>query len=177
MEIDRSRTSPTKSLEMDVANFSRVAAKTFNNIMTPARQVWALAFKMKKVPRNITLEIESRKGQKPNRDPLIMSEVLQVVQHTGEHFSAAWRNYFEVAFFYRRTAFRADRTPVESRGSCQGANPNRSGAREAPRQSHQNVQVPRCRFTSSAMSIHKARRWRLSNARGNSRLNLETTSS
>lgn len=28
-----------------------------------------------------------------------MSEVLQVVQHVEEHFGAAWRNYFEVAFF------------------------------------------------------------------------------
>ncbi|MDR7946656.1 Arm DNA-binding domain-containing protein [Achromobacter aegrifaciens] len=88
-----------EELAMDVAAFPRVAAKTFNNMMTPARQVWALALKMRKVTENITLEIESRKGQEPEPDPLLMSEVLQVVQHVEEHFGAAWRNYFEVAFF------------------------------------------------------------------------------
>lgn len=88
-----------EELALDVADFPRMAAKTFNNVMTPARQVWALAFKMRKVPENITLEIESRKGQDPEPDPLLMSEVLQVVQYIGEHFNATWRNYFEVALF------------------------------------------------------------------------------
>jgi len=88
-----------EELAMDVAEFPRMAAKTFNNVMTPARQVWALAFRLKKVPENITLEIESRKGQEPEPDPLLMSEVLQAIQYIDEHFGAAWRNYFEVAFF------------------------------------------------------------------------------
>lgn len=84
---------------MDVAEFPRMAAKTFNNVMTPARQIWALAYKMGKVPENITQDIESRKGQDPEPDPLLMSEVLQVVQHIEAHYGEAWRNYFEVAFF------------------------------------------------------------------------------
>ena len=88
-----------EELALDVAEFPRMAAKTFNNIMTPARQVWALAFKMRKVPENITLEIESRKGQDPEPDPLLMAEVLLVIQHIETNFGAAWRNYFEVAFF------------------------------------------------------------------------------
>lgn len=84
---------------MDIAEFPRMAAKTFNNVMTPARQIWALAYKMGKVPENITQEIESRKGQDPEPDPLLMSEVLQVLQHIERHFGESWRNYFEVAFF------------------------------------------------------------------------------
>ncbi len=80
-----------EELAMDVAEFPRMAAKTFNNVMTPARQVWALAFRLKKVPENITLEIESRKGQdpEPDPDPLLLSEVLLVVQYIDEHFGAA----------------------------------------------------------------------------------------
>lgn len=88
-----------EELALDVAEFPRMAAKTFNNVMTPARQVWGLAFKMKKVPENITLEIESRKGQEPEPDPLLMSEVLQVIEHVDKHYGGAWRNYFELAFF------------------------------------------------------------------------------
>ncbi len=88
-----------EELALDVAEFPRMAAKTFNNVMTPARQVWALAFKMKKVPENITLEIESRKGQEPEPDPLLMSEVLQVIEHVDKYYGGAWRNYFELAFF------------------------------------------------------------------------------
>lgn len=78
-----------EELAMDVAEFPRMAAKTFNNVMTPARQVWALAFRLKKVPENITLEIVSRKGQDPEPDPLLLSEVLLVVQYIDEHFGAA----------------------------------------------------------------------------------------
>lgn len=88
-----------EELALDVTEFPRMAAKTFNNVMTPARQVWALAFKMKKVPENITLEIESRKGQEPEPDPLLMSEVLQVIEHVDKYYGGAWRNYFELAFF------------------------------------------------------------------------------
>lgn len=88
-----------EELAMNLADFPRMAAKTFSNIMTPARQVWALAFKMRKVSENITLVIESRKGLDPEPEPLLMSEVLDVVQYIVGHFSATWRNYFEVAIF------------------------------------------------------------------------------
>ena len=79
-----------EELATNVAAFPRVAAKTSNNTMAPARQVWAFSLKMRKVTENITLEIESRKGQEPEPDPLLMSEVLQVVQHVDEHFGAAY---------------------------------------------------------------------------------------
>ncbi|MDR6603632.1 hypothetical protein J2732_004650 [Achromobacter deleyi] len=52
-----------EELALDVADFPRMAAKTFNNVMTPARQVWALAFKMRKVPENITLRLKAVKAK------------------------------------------------------------------------------------------------------------------
>jgi integrase len=73
--------------------------KTFNNIMTPARGVFGYAFKTKKVPRDITQDIDSRKGQTLPPDPLDLEEVELVLDHIQQKYNPQWHNYFETAFF------------------------------------------------------------------------------
>lgn len=75
------------------------SAKTFNNIMTPARGIFALAMKTGKVTRDITRDIESRKSQKPMPDPLDLEEVELVLGHISKKYGDQWHNYFEFAFF------------------------------------------------------------------------------
>ncbi|OZI31764.1 hypothetical protein CAL29_28250 [Bordetella genomosp. 10] len=82
-----------------VASLPVKNAKTFNNIMVPARGVFAYAFKTKKIPHNITIEIESRKGQRLPPDPLDLEEVELVLAHILQKYGPQWHNYFEVAFF------------------------------------------------------------------------------
>lgn len=74
-------------------------AKTFNNIMTPAGGVFAFAMKTGKVARDITCDIESRRGQKPLPDPLDIREVDVVLTHIGKKYGQQWLNYFESALF------------------------------------------------------------------------------
>lgn len=88
-----------EDLVLEIADFPPLAAKTFNNAMTPLRGIWAMALKMRKVDTNITLDIGSRKGQKPVPDPLELDEVTRVLQQLREHADETWWNYFTLAFF------------------------------------------------------------------------------
>ncbi|ARP92011.1 hypothetical protein CAL14_18420 [Bordetella genomosp. 9] len=88
-----------EDLVLEIAELPPLAAKTFNNAMTPLRAIWAMASKMGRAPANITLDIDSRKGQKPTPDPLEVSEVILVLEHLQKHYPEVWWNYFTVAFF------------------------------------------------------------------------------
>jgi integrase len=67
--------------------------------MTPARGTFAYAFKTKKVPHDLMLEIDSRRGQRTPPDPLELDEVELVLDHIERKYHPQWRNYFETAFF------------------------------------------------------------------------------
>lgn len=88
-----------EELVTGIAQLPPLAAKTFNNAMTPLRGIWSMAVKMGKVAANPTLEIESRKGQKTPPDPLEVAEVILVLDHLRQHHHPNWWNYFTVAFF------------------------------------------------------------------------------
>ena len=75
------------------------SAKTFNNIMTPLRQVFAFAVKAKRINTDITREIGSRKNQKPGPDPLDLNEIETVLKQILKAHGEQWHNYFEFAFF------------------------------------------------------------------------------
>lgn len=74
-------------------------AKTFNNVMTPLRQLYAHAKRTKKVTEDITQEIGSRKAQAPGPDPFSLEEIEAILAHIGSHYPEPWLNYFEFAFF------------------------------------------------------------------------------
>jgi len=74
-------------------------AKTFNNVMTPARGVFAYALKTKKITHDITSDIPTRKHQKPQPDPLEVEEITLVLNHINKIYGEQWFNYFEFAFF------------------------------------------------------------------------------
>ncbi|CUJ68013.1 site-specific integrase [Achromobacter sp. 2789STDY5608628] len=88
-----------EELALFVASLPDMAAKTFNNIMTPLRGVFAYALKTKKVAFCITHDIDSRKGQQPPPDPLDIEEVELVLDHIQRKYHPQWHNYFEAAFF------------------------------------------------------------------------------
>jgi integrase len=88
-----------EELALYVAALPVKSAKTFNNIMTPARGTFAYAFKTKKVPHDIMIEIDSRRGQKAPPDPLDLEEVELVLDHIQRKYDPQWHNYFETAFF------------------------------------------------------------------------------
>lgn len=85
-----------------------------------------MAAKMGKVDANLTLEIESRKGQRPAPDPLEVSEVMLVLAYLRDHCHPNWWNYFTVAFFgglrpseeialkWSRTDFRREQMRIDS---------------------------------------------------------------
>jgi integrase len=73
--------------------------KTFNNVMTPLRQLYAYAKRAKKVTEDITQGINARKTQKPAPDPLDLSEIEAVLAHIARKYPEPWLNYFEFAFF------------------------------------------------------------------------------
>lgn len=82
-----------------IAGLPLNTAKTFNNVMTPVRGIFALAAKTGKVKHDIARDIESRRGQKPLPDPLDIIEVDLVLGHILKKYGDQWRNYFEFAFF------------------------------------------------------------------------------
>lgn len=88
-----------EELALYMAGLNIKAAKTFNNIMTPLRGVFAHALKTGKVSRDITRDIQSRKNQKPTPDPLDIEEVELVLDHILAKYGAQWHNYFTFAFF------------------------------------------------------------------------------
>lgn len=72
-----------------------VAAKTFNNIVSPLRGVLSLAFRMGKTRTDLSLEVIQRpKEQEPGPDPLSRDEIERLLAAAGD-----WRNYFEAAIF------------------------------------------------------------------------------
>lgn len=88
-----------EELAIYVASLPLKAAKTFNNVMTPLRGLFAYALKTKKVAQDITQDIDSRKGQKASPDPLDLEEVEIVLAHLLAKYGPEWHNYFEIAFF------------------------------------------------------------------------------
>nr|WKF58762.1 Putative defective protein IntQ [Paraburkholderia busanensis] len=73
--------------------------KTFNNVMTPLRRLFAHAVLTKKITEDITEGISSRKVQLAAPDPLDIEEIEAVLAHISEKYAEPWLNYFEVAFF------------------------------------------------------------------------------
>jgi len=73
--------------------------KTFNNIMTPARGVFAWALKTRRIREDPTKDIPFRELAKPLPDPFTLDEVELILPHIEKTYGAAWHNYFEVAFF------------------------------------------------------------------------------
>jgi integrase len=74
-------------------------AKTFNNVMTPIRGVFAYALKTSRVATDITAEIPTMKPLKAKPDPLDVREIEMVLAHLQKKKVDQWLNYFEFAFF------------------------------------------------------------------------------
>lgn len=98
--VCRSMSSITyEELALLMAGKKIKSAKTFNNVMTPLRGLFAYALKTKRIAHDITTEIPSRKNQKPGPDPLEVEEIEIVLNHIKTHYHEQWHNYFEFAFF------------------------------------------------------------------------------
>jgi integrase len=88
-----------EDIALHVASKQIKNAKTFNNVMTPLRGVFAYAVATKKIAVDPTAQIPTRKHQKAKPDPLEVREVELVLQHIQKHYDEQWHNYFEFAFF------------------------------------------------------------------------------
>lgn len=88
-----------EDLALHISTLKIVSAKTFNNIMTPLRRVFAYALKAKKITYDITQDIDSRKSQSPGPDPLDLAEIKLILDHIRAKYDGQWLNYFEFAFF------------------------------------------------------------------------------
>lgn len=88
-----------EDLALYLAGMNIKSAKTFNNLMTPVRQIFAYALKTDKIRHDITRDIPSRKNQKPGPDPLELQEIAAILVHIGEKYGEQWLNYFEFSFF------------------------------------------------------------------------------
>jgi integrase len=86
-------------LSTHMAAMAIKSPRTFNNVMIPARQVFAHAMKTKKLAEDVTRDINSRKSTKPAPDPLDTEEIGLVLAHLRAHCDEQWLNYFEFAFF------------------------------------------------------------------------------
>jgi integrase len=73
--------------------------KTFNNVLTPLRRLYAHAILTKKVTEDITEGVDSRKVQQAAPDPLALDEIEAVLDHIAKKYPEPWLNYFETAFF------------------------------------------------------------------------------
>ena len=72
-----------------------VSAKTFNNIVSPLRGLFALAFKTGRTRIDLSIHVQQRpKEQADGPDPLTAGEVERVLAVAGD-----WRFYFEAAIF------------------------------------------------------------------------------
>lgn len=72
-----------------------LAAKSFNNIISPLRALLALAHKLGKTHINLAEHVEQRrKEQADGPDPLSHVEIDRVLDASGD-----WRNYFEAAIY------------------------------------------------------------------------------
>ena len=80
-----------------ITELSRIdlAAKTFNNIISPLRAVFALAYKLGKTRTDLSIHIQQRKKeQTTGPDPLTANEIARILDRAGD-----WRNYFQVAIY------------------------------------------------------------------------------
>ncbi|CAM2142548.1 integrase [Pararobbsia alpina] len=82
-----------------IAGLGIKSPKTFNNIMTPLRRVYAYARQAKKVTDDITEGIDSRRIQVAAPDPLSHEEIEAVLAFIAREYDERWLNYFEFAFF------------------------------------------------------------------------------
>jgi integrase len=72
-----------------------IAAKSFNNIISPLRSLFSLAYKLNKTASDLSIHIEQRKKtQTDGPDPLSSAEIERVLAKSGD-----WREYFEAAIF------------------------------------------------------------------------------
>ncbi|TFV90141.1 site-specific integrase [Oxalobacteraceae bacterium OM1] len=74
-------------------------ARTFNNVLTPIRAVWAYAVKTGKAPVDILAQMPTRKHQKAKPDPLDLHEIDLVLRHLATLNDDQWLNYFTFALF------------------------------------------------------------------------------
>lgn len=88
-----------EELALHIAAKKIKSGKTFNNVMTPIRGLFAYALKTRKVPVDITREIPTRPNQKAKPDPLEVHEIELVLDHLRKRPDDHWLNYFEFAFF------------------------------------------------------------------------------
>lgn len=76
-----------------------VSAKTKNNILTPIRQIFEIAYLDGDIQTNPALKLKSSKTQKDPPDPFTIEEVENILNHLGQRYPEPIKNYFELAFF------------------------------------------------------------------------------
>lgn len=88
-----------EELALHIAAIHFESGKTFNNCMIPLRQMYRYALATKKITEDVTVEIKSRKRQRPLPDPLELEEVELLLAHVLKSHGEQWHNYFEFALF------------------------------------------------------------------------------
>lgn len=73
--------------------------KTRNNVITPLRRIFEMAYLDGLIEVNPAARIKNAKAQKPPPDPLTLEEVEAVLAYLRETLPAPVANYFEFAFF------------------------------------------------------------------------------
>lgn len=73
--------------------------KTFNNVMTPARGLFAWCVATKRLDVDPTAPIQFREVQRPQPDPFDLEEIDAILAHVDKVHGEPWANYFEFAFF------------------------------------------------------------------------------
>ncbi len=73
--------------------------KTFNNVMTPARQLFAWCVTTGRLDADPTKPIQFREVQRPQPDPFDLEEIEAILGHVLATYGEQWANYFEFAFF------------------------------------------------------------------------------
>lgn len=77
----------------------KVSAKTRNNILTPIRQIFEIAYIDDHIKTNPASKLKSSKIQKQLPDPFTLEEVEQILNHLQSRYPEPIRNYFQLAFF------------------------------------------------------------------------------
>lgn len=95
----RIKTITYEQLLSDLAETEFKSPKTFNNIMTPARGLFAWCVMTNRIATDPTLAIAFREVQKPQPDPFELDEVEAILAHVAANYDEQWFNYFEFAFF------------------------------------------------------------------------------
>ncbi len=84
---------------LQLSNMSGWKEKYRNDMLTPLRQVFALAIKDEIITRNPCEGIDNGKVQKEPPDPFTLSEVNIILNHMAETYNQQVHNYFEFMFF------------------------------------------------------------------------------